>query len=318
MASAHETRLWASATDTCYSARNVTHGAHPVGAGDVGSRVELDELGEMYARGKVCIHGINVGAKPITRELVNALSPRPQITHKVPRAVCIAVTNEMRNNKFGFAIQREPSPHAAPFFRSVRAQPFFVASNKSVQFVSLYQIRANRSHCCVKQSLSFVPSSNHQIEDCAAVQARQSGDGTYRRSFHHQFKNTRSRVQIGVVGVKPFDEGLRESSFAGLAAPTLDSALTEVTELFAVLVLAFQAGHIRLCFLADVAVEFAWVGIAGHSACRLALSLVAAGGGALLSRWGREGLNLQPTDSKSVALPELSYGPKGAFTGCCP
>ena len=75
----------------------------------------------------------------------------------------------------------------------------------------------------------------------------------------------------GVMRFEPFNR-LGESSFAGLAAPTLDAALTEVPELFALLMLAFRARHIRLCFLADVAVESAWVGIAGHSACRLALA----------------------------------------------
>ena len=86
--------------------------------------------------------------------------------------------------------------------------------------------------------------------------------------------------------------------------------LTEVPEFFAGLVKAFFAGHIRSGFLADVAVKSDWVGIAVHSACRLAAAKAATNAEALFGEWGREGLNLQPTDSKSVALRQLSYDPK--------
>ena len=90
---------------------------------------------------------------------------------------------------------------------------------------------------------------------------------------------------------------ITESGIAGSAAPTLNPALTKVTKPLAGIVVTTFAGHIGLVFLAGQADnEFA-------SALRLtpradlAPESVAADTGALLSGWGREGLNLQPTDS---------------------
>jgi hypothetical protein len=96
-----------------------------------------------------------------------------------------------------------------------------------------------------------------------------------------------------------------KASIARSAFPALDSALTKVPEPFAGLVLASYVGHIGLVFLARQADNvFA-------SALRLTpradwrrLS-VSADGGVLLGGWVRQGLNLQPTDSKSVALRQF-------------
>ena len=109
-----------------------------------------------------------------------------------------------------------------------------------------------------------------------------------------------------------------ECGFAGSAAPALDTALTKVPKSLASIVLTTFAGHIGLVFLAGQADnEFA-------SALRLtpradlALAKAATDAAALFDRWGREGLNLQPADSKSAALRQLSYDPKGAFKACKP
>ena len=83
--------------------------------------------------------------------------------------------------------------------------------------------------------------------------------------------------------------------------------------------LAFYAGHGIRCFLADAAVEFAWVGIAAYSACRLPRLSVSADGGALHREWVWQGLNLQPTDSKSVALGQFElHTHKGDAQGLAP
>lgn len=318
MASAHKSRLGASATYACYRPCNPTHGTHPIGSGYIGSRVELNQLGEMHANVEVRVHCVHVSAKPIGRELKNAFGSRPEIAHKLPSAIGVSIPDVMRNDELRFAVHSNPRPRTAPFWRGIAAQPLFVASNKAVEFVGLDQVRLNPANQAIKQPLALVSRREHEIENRSDVQSRQSGDRTHAHTFHHQLKRTRSRVQIGVVGFEPFDR-LRKSGFAGLAAPALNAALTEVTELFAVLMLAFQAGHIRRCFLADVALKFAWVGIAGHSACRLPRLSVSADGGACLVRWARQGLNLQPTDSKSVALGQFELRThKGDVQGLAP
>lgn len=150
------------------------------------------------------------------------------------------------------------------------------------------------------------------------MQARQSGDRTHAHSFHHQFQNAGSRIQIRVVRAEPFDR-LREGSFAGLATPALDAALTEVTELFALLVLAFYAGHIHLCFLADVALKSAWVGIAGHSACRLPRLSVSADGGVLFNGVGAAGIEPATYGFKVRCSPPIELRThKGDVQGLAP
>jgi hypothetical protein len=89
--------------------------------------------------------------------------------------------------------------------------------------------------------------------------------------------------------------GFGECSFAGLATPARDAAFAVVTESFAGLVLAFYTGHGIRCFLADAAVESAWVGIAAHSACRLPLCQLALTAGPYCvvdaARFGRASLS---------------------------
>ena len=283
MAGTYKSRLGASAPDRCYRARNVAHGTHPVRPGDVGTGVELDQLGEVNARGKVRVHGIRVGSESISGQLKHSFRSRTQIAHKFPRAVGIAVSDVVRDDEFGLRVQGQPRPHRSPFLRGVVAQPLLVATDQRMNFISLDKIRLDAAHKDIQQALALVPRADHQIENRADVQPRNAGDRTHAHAFHHQLKRARSRVDIGVMGFEPFNR-LGESSFAGLAAPPLDSALTEVTKLFALLVLALEAGHTRRCFLADVAVESAWVGIAAQSACRLPRLSIGVDGGAF--RWG--------------------------------
>ena len=77
----------------------------------------------------------------------------------------------------------------------------------------------------------------------------------------------------GGVGIRQervaskFRVGFGKAGMGGSAFPALNTPLSKVPKPLTGLVLASNTGHIGLVFLADVAVEFAWVGIAAHSAC---------------------------------------------------
>jgi hypothetical protein len=242
MAGTYKSRLRASASDACYRTCNPIRGAHPIRPRDVRTRIELDELREVDTDIEMRVNGINVGAKAIARKLEHAFRPCPKIAHNLPRAISVSVADVVRDDKFRFAVQSNPRPRTAPFLRSIATQSLFVASNERMQLIGLHQVGLNPANQTIKQPLALRSRRHHEIKNRSDVKARQSRDRTHAHAFHHQFQNAGSRVQIGVVGLKPFD-GLRESGIAGLAAPTLDAALTKVTELFAGLMLAFEAGH---------------------------------------------------------------------------
>lgn len=155
MASAHKARLGASASGTCYRPCNSTRGTHPVGASDIRRGIELNQLRKMDANIEVGSNRINIGAKSISRELKHSFGSRPQITHKVPSAVSIPVADVMRDDEFGFAVQRNPRPRTAPFLRGITAQPFFMASHKAVKLISLNQVGLNSANRAIKQSLTL-------------------------------------------------------------------------------------------------------------------------------------------------------------------
>jgi hypothetical protein len=197
------------------------------------TRIKFDQLGEMDSPPKMRIHGVNVGFVSISRELKNAGYSGAKIAHEIPRGVRIAFTDVVGDDELCFAVQRKPRPNSSPLLRSVGAQTFFVASHKGMHLIGLYKIRMKVANRGVKQSLAFVPSTEHEVENCSDVESSEPRDCAYTRAFHHQFEHSRSSVNVGVVRFEPFDR-LGECSFAGLAAPALNAALTEVTELLQV------------------------------------------------------------------------------------
>jgi hypothetical protein len=242
MAGAYKTRLGMSASDTWDRLHNPAHGTIPVRPSDVRTRIEFYQLREVYVLSEMRVHGINVGAVSVAGKLENTLRSGAKIAHEIPRGVRVSVANVVRNNQFGFAVQRKPRPNGAPLFRRIGAQPFFMASHEGMHFVGLHQIRTNVPNRMVKQPLAFVSGAYHQIQDRADVQSSYAGDRTHAHAFHHHFEHAGSGVNVSVVRFEFFNR-LGEGSRAGLAAPALNAALTEVAELLAGLVLAFGAGH---------------------------------------------------------------------------
>lgn len=159
---------------------------------------------------------------------------------------------------------------------------------------------------CIQQLFAMLASLHQESQDGVAIESGQPFGTADRASFQQALDCHQSGIGSachGGAGQSGVRLGKRRAT--GKATPSLDAAFSVSSESLSVTVVTFGARHIGLEFLAGQADnEFA-------SALRLTpradmprLS-VSADGGALLSWWARQGLNLQPTDSKSVALGQF-------------
>ena len=100
-------------------------------------------------------------------------------------------------------------------------------------------------------------------------------------------------------------------------APALDTAFSEESESLTGLVLASDAGHSVLALSRRVGLQFLLGRLAGHSAGRLARSLVRASDGALI-RGGRDPIWTGIPRFWGPVLYQLSYAPTGGIRGFAP
>src|ERR1035441_2974848 len=100
-------------------------------------------------------------------------------------------------------------------------------------------------------------------------------------------------------------------------APALDTAFSEESESLTGLVLASDAGHSVLALSRRVGLQFLLGRLAGHSAGRLARSLVRASDGALI-RGGRDPIWTGIPRFWGPVLYQLSYAPTGGIQGFAP
>jgi len=149
-------------------------------------------------------------------------------------------------------------------------------------FVSLDEPSVDAANVGVPQLSAPFARCFEQGKNCVLVYVRQSGDCTNGHSFEHHGKNLRGLLRRDVV-VSDLAVRLAECSFAGLAAPALNAALTEVTESLAGLVLASFARHgfSPLDFWRKKPLNLIEVRMRASSASGLAPQPVCAGSGAL-------------------------------------
>jgi hypothetical protein len=243
MTCAYKTRLGASATDLWDSSRNMAHGAHPVRAGYVGRGIELHQLRVVNTRSEMRVYGIGIMAQAIARKLEYIFRSRPQITDKFPRAVSVPFSNMVRDDELSFRIERKPRPNAAPFCGRIGTKPFGVAADERMQFVGLHEMRTQGANPGIEHALAVFSGSQHQTEDRILVHSRQARDSADRHTFHHHGKRFCRTFRRDVVSAK-FAVRFAERRTTGLAAPALNFALANKAEPFAVIVLAFPAGHL--------------------------------------------------------------------------
>jgi hypothetical protein len=113
------------------------------------------------------------------------------------------------------------------------------------------------------------------------------------------------------------EEPVSESGRAVSASVPLYLAFSAEAESLHGVMLATRAGHIILALTRRRGLHLDWDGIAGHSACRLALLSVRADGGTLI-RDGRDPIWTGIPQFWGPVLYQLSYAPTGGIQGFAP
>lgn len=210
------------------------------------SSINLLQLGKVNRVFEARFNRQPVRSPSICRDL-RTPSPRgsgAHVAHERNRVRCRALASKPRENQLGIGVHRKERvllPNFGAFFDRDTALSLL---NEAVQLVALDALDS--------QILKFVPHhlggalrrDEKQSHDCVAVESSQALCRTDRAAFDKTFESERGHFGMRCDGVpRQLVVGFTESGFAGLAAPALNAALTEVTKLLAGLVLASNTCH---------------------------------------------------------------------------
>ncbi len=209
--------------------------------------VDFVKLAEFYFAAKVLAHRTHIAVVLIGRYLIAAIRALAKITAKGVSIDTVASADVMADKQFGFGVDSKPEHSAAPFCGIVITEVGVPRMDKSPHFVQLNEPGANVLHLGVKQHMRFLGCRMHQGKNRLLVQPRESRDSANAHSFQHQGNGLREFLRVRGVRGANVSRGARigESGRARSAAPTLDFSPPVGSELLAVLVLAFRAGHVR-------------------------------------------------------------------------
>jgi hypothetical protein len=202
------------------------------------------ELGEVHVCSEALRDGHGVMVQSVRRELHAVGKALIQVPQESPRIGAYALADAKRRHQLGFRVNRNVNPLVAKLgrVRAPHVAPLFpdVAPN----LINLQIPGAEVSHSRVHQSGAALASDNEQTHDCVPIQAREPLCGSDRAALKKAMQRTLCCLGIRQEQIAgQFRVRFAESGIAGLTAPTLNPALTEVSEFLAGLVLAFGAGH---------------------------------------------------------------------------
>jgi hypothetical protein len=205
----------------------------------------LGELGEVHIRAKALGDGHGVMIQPVRCEL-NAVGDAPiQVPQKRPRIGSHALADAERRNQFSFSINGDVNP-LVPNFGSIAATEVpALLSDVSPDFVNLQIPGAESAHSRVHQPGAMFASDQQQSHNGVAVESREPFRAADRAAFQKAGQRPCCGIRAGTHSAERRNRlRFAEGDVTGLAAPTLDAALTEVPKPFAGLVLTLEAGHV--------------------------------------------------------------------------
>jgi hypothetical protein len=293
-------------SDLGYNLRDPWWGVPRIGVFYVAE--QFHKLREVHVRSEALRHTHGVVVQPVRGEL-HAIS---ETVVQVPQeSRCVgpeSLAHVERGDQLSFRVNGDIDPLVADFGRVafVNAGAFLV--NERPDFINLQIPGGQVPHSRVHQLRAAFPGDDEQTHDRVAVESGKPLRAANRATFQKAVQRTRSRIGIRRHRVaRLFVVRFAERRIAGLAAPTLNAALTEVPKLFAVVVLAFPAGHLisplALCgeTSQNTLGSKAWVtprfGLAPTTARTAAGAL-----SQLLRLWWRSGHGLLPAFLKRSAL----------------
>src|ERR1700692_666934 len=205
----------------------------------------LRELREVAIRSKALRRGHGVVVQSVRGELHAVCDPLIQVPQEGPCIGAHALADAKRGNELGFCVNRNVNPLVSEFGRVTAPHvPAFLA-DVSLDFVNLQIPGAEIPHSRVHQSGTMLSRNEQEMHDRIAIESSEPFCTADRAPFQKAMQRTHSRVCAGThCPERRSGPRIAEGNVAGLAGPTLNTALNEVPKSLAGLVLAFGAGHV--------------------------------------------------------------------------
>lgn len=214
--------------------------------------VQLNELGEVHACPEAIFDGRNVGLESVCSDLEVPVNALAQIVNEFVCALAIALAGEVRQNQFGFAVNRHPNVGIAPLGRIAGEQVFFFGVNESPEFISLDEARTNIPHFGVEQIPALFPDCKQQRQNRSLVSASNARYGADAHAFEQELRDLCGLFSRNVVTSKRLLARFGKSGIAGRAAITLYFvAIESKTLCFGVLAADARHGLFSLSFLCE-------------------------------------------------------------------
>src|ERR1035438_1288304 len=155
-----------------------------------------------------------------------------------------ALANLEMGDKFSLCVKRDENPLIAKLRRIAFTNAALLLSAERPDFIALQILGTQAVHLRFHCLRSALPSHKKQAHDRISIESGEPLRAANGAAFDKALNRTRCRVglrdhRIPRQSLVRFTEG----SFAGIAAPALNAALTEVSEPLAGLVFASNAGH---------------------------------------------------------------------------
>jgi hypothetical protein len=249
---------------------------------------------------------------------------RIEIAHKRNRVGRCALACKPREDQLRVGIHSDERVLLSNVVALFDGRAAFPLLDEAMQLIALNEANRKIFQFVTHHCGAAICRNKQQPHDGIAVNASHALGGADRTAFdkaldyqRRDFRSAGDRVP------RQFVVRFAESGIAGLAAPTLNAAFTEVSELLAGLVLAFYAGHglSPLDFLRKKPLNLIEVWMRASSASELAPPTVPAESGALNVSYGlgwwlnrdNYGLtvskaNLNPESHADSILPESPAG----------
>ena len=207
--------------------------------------VQLHKLREVHVQSECVCDSILIEWESIRSQLDLIRQTLLQIKYEAARAGHRALADEVGSNQFGFRIHCDENPLIANLLSVVAASNLALfLLDKGPDFVALNVAAAKVTQPGIKQPFATRADQFEQSQDRVAIESCKPLSGADRAALKQTLNRPCRRFLTGAHGSKGrLRLGLAEGHAAGIAAPALNSALTEVPKSLAGLVLASDAGH---------------------------------------------------------------------------
>jgi hypothetical protein len=166
------------------------------------------------------------------------------VQHEVLSVLTGTLAHQKRRNQFGVCIKSYENPLVSKLCGMVLPNVPSLLRDERPNFIALDSTARQLAHPIIHDSFTTLPGHDEQTHDGVAIQSRKPLCAANRAVFKKALNSTHCRIGIrGHGGPRQFRVGFAESGTTGIAAPSLDAALTKVAELLADRVLVFTAGH---------------------------------------------------------------------------